>query len=65
VTVATLLTLIQILSGLGSVSVSILKIRDELEKQPLSGLVPPEQVAAIKAAMGSGGSVWDEDHLGN
>jgi hypothetical protein len=64
-TVAELLTLINILGGIGSLTKSILDIREDLEKRPLIDQAPPEHVAAIQAAMGSGGSVWDSDHLGN
>ena len=63
-TVATLLTLIQILSGLGAVSVDIINIKNDLEKRSPSDPAPAEHVATIKAALGSGGSVWDETHAG-
>lgn len=59
--VATLLTLIQILSGLGSISVALINIRNDLEKRNPSDPAPSEHVSAIKAAMSSGGTVWDED----
>lgn len=59
--VATLLTLIQILSGLGSISESVINIRNDLEKRNPSDPAPQEHVSAIKAAVGSGGTVWDAD----
>lgn len=64
-TVGALLTLIQILAGLGSISVSLINIRNDLEKRDPSSTAPAEHVATIKAAMSSGGSVWDETHAGN
>jgi hypothetical protein len=64
VSVSTLLTLVQILSGLGSVSNAILNIKADVEKLPPESAAPPEHVAALKAALGSGGSVWDETHAG-
>lgn len=63
-TVGALLTLIQVLAGLGSISVSVINIRNDLEKRDPASPAPPEHVATIKAAMGSGGSVWDEVHAG-
>jgi hypothetical protein len=63
-TVATLLTLLQILSALGSVSGAIINIRNDLEKRNPSDPAPAEHIAAVKAALGSGGSVWDESHAG-
>jgi hypothetical protein len=64
VTVATLLTLISILGGLGTLAKNIVDIRAALEKEPAGAPAAPEHIAAIKAAMGSGGSVWDETHQG-
>jgi hypothetical protein len=62
--VATLLTLINILGGMGSLAKDIIDIRSELEKQPAGAQAPASHVAAVKAAMGAGGSVWDDTHGG-
>ena len=63
-TVATILTLIDILGGMGTLAKNIVDIREDLENRPLKEMAPPEHVAAVKAAMGSGGSVWEETHAG-
>ena len=68
-TIAELATLISILAGMGNITQAIFNIRADLQKSVADGHgddpAPPEHVAAIKAAMGEGGSVWDEDHSGN
>lgn len=60
--VATLLTVLQILGGMGTLAKDIVDIRTELEGKPPQADVPAEMLKAVKAAMGNGGSVWaDED----
>jgi hypothetical protein len=46
--------------------VAILTITKDIEDQGLQpdDPLPAEHVATIKAAMGTGGSVWDEIHQG-
>ena len=63
-TVSALLTLIQIMAGMGSIASSIVNVRKDLEKRNPTDPAPPEHIATVKAAMGSSGSVWDEDHAG-
>jgi hypothetical protein len=66
VTVALFLQLCQILAALGGAGEAFVTIRADIEKRHLKpeDPLPPEHVATIKAAMGSGGSVWDETHGG-
>lgn len=66
-TVALFLELCQILAALGGAGSAFIAIRKDLEARGLqpSDPLPPEHIATIKAAMGSGGSVWDEDHSNN
>ena len=61
-TVAMLLTILSALGTMGTLAKNIVDIRDELSKRPPGETAPAESVAAVKAAMGSGGSVWDETH---
>jgi hypothetical protein len=63
-TVASALLLIQLLSGIGTVSLDVLKIKKDLEQRAPDSAVPAEHLDTLKAALGSGGSVWDETHAG-
>lgn len=56
--VATLIELIQILSGLGAISNAAINIRNDLEKRKPDDPAPVEHLAAIKALIASNG-VWD------
>lgn len=63
-TIALALQLIQLLAGLGTISTDVINIKNDIEKKPPNDPLPEEHVATLKAAMGSGGSVWDETHAG-
>jgi len=56
VTVASLLLVIQILSGVGGISNAIINIKNDLEKRPLSDPAPAEHIAAVTDAL------WDATH---
>lgn len=55
-TVASLLLVIQILSGVGGISNAIINIKNDLEKRPLSDPAPAEHIAAVTDAL------WDATH---
>jgi hypothetical protein len=55
-TVATLLLVIQILSGLGGVSNAVLNIKNDLEKRKPADQAPPEHVSTVTDAL------WDATH---
>lgn len=61
-TVATLLTVLNALGAVGSLTKTLFDIRADLLARPLDAPAPPESLAKVMAAMGSGGSVWDESH---
>jgi hypothetical protein len=62
-TVATLLTLIQILNGLGGATVALLTIQKDLEARGFhpDDLLPTEHLDAIKALLAPVGT-WDATH---
>jgi hypothetical protein len=58
--VATLLMVINILGGMGTLAKDVIDVRSELEKLPAGAQAPAEHVATVKAAMGQGGSLWGD-----
>ncbi|MDR5726787.1 MAG: hypothetical protein RB191_04885 [Terriglobia bacterium] len=54
------------MAALGGAGVAFITIRKDIEARGLKpeDPLPAEHIATIKAAFGSGGSVWDETHAG-